>query len=68
MFMANRRTLAMAIDQFQGFWPIKVQSSPHLFVPYQNALLIMFMAPLIILFIVAQRKFIEGVERSGIVG
>lgn len=68
MFMANKRTLAMAIDQFKGFWSIKIQSTAHLYVPYQNALLIMFMTPLIILFIVAQRKFIEGVERSGIVG
>lgn len=35
---------------------------------YVNAGVVLVMLPIVILYLVLQRRFIEGVERSGIVG
>ncbi len=41
---------------------------PNILELYMNAGIVLVMIPLIIIYIVLQRQFIEGVERSGIVG
>ena len=62
----------MMVTQVYGMVKVATQGSGNVDVVAQslinNAALLLFILPMIIVFLFGQRYFIEGVERSGIVG
>lgn len=64
--------LQVAVTQVYGMVKVATQGSGNVDVVGQslinNAAFLLFIAPMIIVFLFGQRHFIEGVERSGIVG
>ena len=68
MLAGSKETMAIMMDNLEGYFDQSFTSNRFLFIPIQRAIMVMYMFPLLVLFIVAQRKFIESVERTGIIG
>ena len=72
LFMPGMDMLAANLASVEGLIKSAQQSlntqSPALFSAVQNAASLLTVLPLIVLFVIAQRFFVENLERSGIVG
>lgn len=72
LFMPGMDMLAANLASVEGLIKSAQQGlntqSPALFSAVQNAASLLTVLPLVVLFIVAQRFFVENLERSGIVG
>lgn len=72
VFEPTSKYLQMMVTQVYGMVKVATQGSGNVDVVAQslinNAALLLFILPMIIVFLFGQRYFIEGVERSGIVG
>ena len=71
VFFTTFRTLAvelMNFDQYAAKVLDVAERSPYYVMPMQQAACIVALLPLLIVFLVSQRSFARGVERSGIVG
>ena len=71
IFLTTLRTMAVELMNFSslaGKVLDQSQQSAHYIMPMQQAACIVAILPVLILFLVSQRFFAKGVERSGIVG
>lgn len=72
VFEPTSKYLQMMVTQVYGMVKVATQTSGNVDVIAQslinNSALLLFILPMLIVFLFGQRYFIEGVERSGIVG
>lgn len=72
VFEPTSKYLQMMVTQVYGMVKVATQASGNVDVVAQslinNSALLLFILPMVIVFLFGQRYFIEGVERSGIVG
>lgn len=64
----SKETMAIMLDNIASYFDNSYTTNSFLFIPIQRAIMVMYMLPLLVLFLVAQRKFIESVERTGVIG
>ncbi|MEG1886748.1 MAG: carbohydrate ABC transporter permease [Oscillospiraceae bacterium] len=71
VYLTNMRTLPVLLldlrTSLQNILPIEQQTA-HYIIPIEQAACIFSILPLLILFIVAQKYFVQGIDKTGIVG
>ena len=70
-FLSSMKTMAIELSSFrvtlEEFLPI-AERTAYRIVPLEQAACLLFILPLIILFVVFQRFFTQGIDKTGIVG
>lgn len=71
IYLANIKTLSVRLDDLRGFLEIilpREQLTSWYIVPIEMAACLLSILPLLIIFIIGQRWFVQGIDRTGIVG